>query len=147
MSDSTIDTTKILDVANEYVRLENEKDELEKQLGVLKPKIKAMQELLVPMMIQADWQNIKTNNGTVVMYSQLWVKPMNKDKESLICALLTDPDTEFLARNLNISQLSSWVREFVARKEIDPVTLEPLLPEHLKGLIEINTEPKVKCIA
>lgn len=121
------------DWLKEFSDIENQEDELEAKLKVLKDRKKMLIDPILDNMIDEGIDNIRINGRTIYIKSEIWAKVL--DKEKALDVLKEAGMDEYIRTGYNHQSLSAYVREQIKNGEE--------LPEAFKGVIGANETQKV----
>ena len=114
-------------LAAQYIEMHQEKVRLEVALKAHKDQMAALEESLKEQFINEGVASIKTVNGLVYLYKQVWARCSNP------AALACTRWAWLVGASVNTNSLSAAVREL----ELDTEG-KPDLPEEVKELIDIS---------
>jgi hypothetical protein len=116
---------------NEYIELSKTKKNLEEELKGITERMAEMEDKIIDFFASNGMQNVRANNRTISIATQLWASLKDKD---LGCQLLKMHGYgDLVSENVNHQRLSSWIRDESERDE----TLESL-PQDIRDVIRIT---------
>lgn len=150
---TTWDTDTLLAV---FVELQKMREDADRWAKRVKAALDELEQPVIDYFDQEEKKGDKRRGRNIVLRREVWPKIVKDDLEEnlppdaskellasvdeqararLIEALAADPQTEHLVKSTyNGNTLRSWV---LSDLQIDPETLMPVVPEHLKGMMTV----------
>ncbi len=139
-----------LEPLREFVSLETRKKELDAELKVTKQRLDELEEVIIPMFIEAGVPAMTVEvdgvKRTLSIYPDVYASPLNS-RDEVVDALKQSELGQYVAENYNTNSLTSFVREIwkeirqIASREKRVVTEDDLraaLPVPLAAVLKLS---------
>lgn len=112
----------------DFVRLQDRKRELEKELKGVKEDIEMVQSILLSQFEKAGVDSVRAGGFTIYLERTLWAGAVDGDNEALMKALKRAKLGVYVKTSVNTQSLSAYARELDRNGKKPPPSLRP----HLK---------------
>jgi hypothetical protein len=132
-------------VLDRFAELTQRKRELDRELKQVKDEMAPLEQELLQRFAENGWQKVshKGTGYTFYVRQQIWARAADGDKAAACEALRAAGLGDFVAESFNYQSLSAYFRELADQRAFqgEPLTdLEVLLPEELRGSIQLTTD-------
>jgi hypothetical protein len=140
-----------INTAKKYVKLAEEKAELDGKLKQVKAQMADLEEKLIDYFQRHSLRNLGAGERTVYLHRQIWASL--PDKAAAHEALIRHGFDDLVEDKVMPQRLSAWVRELMAEAEqnegASPASSDNLneqlpLPDDLKALIKVTEKFSVR---
>ena len=131
----------------EFVKLENERAEIEERLKALKQRQDELEQALIPQFIADGMDAMKLDGRTIGIKRDIFASPRDGNKQAVIDGFKQNDEVKaYVKEDFNSASVSKWVREIAADvreqceaqdKLFDEKAIEAALPAPLNQALKV----------